>query len=164
MCSSDLHVFARDEGSGAIDTPDKVLTRWEEIKAKERAADGKPAKKKTLLSGIAPTLPALLRAYEIGIRAKSVGFEWDTVSDVVDKIQEEVDEVREVVSGNQPLDHARAEEEMGDLLFTIVNLARKLGVEPESALRKTNDKFIRRFSRMEQHLAATGREIGRAHV
>ena len=88
------HVFARDETTAAIDTPDKVVTRWEEIKAQERGPGNTAAKKKTLLSGIPATLPALLRAYEIGIRAKSVGFEWDKVTDVMDKIQEEVDELR----------------------------------------------------------------------
>src|SRR5437588_10782503 len=75
------HVFARDEGHAAIDTADKVVTKWEEIKAQER---GGAKKGKTLLSGIPVTLPALLRAYEIGIRAKSVGFEWEKVSDVMD--------------------------------------------------------------------------------
>src|SRR5438105_569466 len=107
------HVFARDESSAAIDTADKVVTRWEEIKAQER---GGAKKEKTLLSGIAMTLPALLRAYEIGIRAKSVGFEWDKVSDVMDKIQEEVDELREVLdaggatlSGSPDIERARAE-------------------------------------------------------
>ena len=104
-------------------------------------------------------MPALLRAYEIGIRAKSVGFEWDTVSDVVDKIQEEVDEVREVVSGDQPLDHARAEEEMGDLLFTVAHLSRQLGIEPETALRKANDKFTKRFTTMETAVEASGRKM-----
>src|SRR5689334_24238411 len=89
------HVFKRDEGEPPIDSPDKVITRWEQIKAEER---GGATKKKTLLSGLPSTLPALLRAYEIGIRAKSVGFDWQNVSDVVDKIQEEVDELREAVN------------------------------------------------------------------
>src|SRR5215831_15871123 len=109
------HVFARAEGEPPIDSPDKVVTRWEEIKSKER---GGSAKKKTLLGGIPVTLPALLRAYEIGIRAKAVGFDWEKTSDVVDKIQEEVNELREVVveTGGAALDRERAEEEMGDLL------------------------------------------------
>lgn len=146
------HVFARQDSDAAIDTPDKVVTRWEEIKAQERGADNS-IKKKTLLSGIAPTLPALLRAYEIGIRAKSVGFDWQNVSDVVDKIQEEVDELRQAV------DRDHAEEEMGDLLFTIAHLSRQLGIEPETALRKANDKFTRRFGSMESAVAASGRKM-----
>ena len=152
------HVFARDDGEPAIESADKVVTRWEEIKAKER---GGSAKKKTLLSGIPVTLPALLRAYEIGIRAKSVGFDWEKTSDVVDKIQEEVDELREVVAalGGGPIDRERAEEEMGDLLFTIAHLSRQLGIEPETALRKANDKFTRRFESMESAIETSGKKM-----
>ncbi len=157
------HVFARDEGHAAIDTADKVVTRWEEIKAQERGGAKKP---KTLLSGVPVTLPALLRAYEIGIRAKSVGFEWNKVSDVMDKIQEEVDELREVLdsagatlSGPPDIDRARAEDEMGDLLFTMAHLSRQLGIEPETALRKANDKFTKRFGIMEAAVETSGRRM-----
>jgi MazG family protein len=156
------HVFARDSGEPALDSADKVVTRWEQIKAAER---GGAAKKKTLLSGVPKTMPALLRAYEIGIRAKAVGFDWAKVSDVVDKIQEEVDELREVVAdgaatlSGSPLDRDRAEEEMGDLLFTIAHLSRHLGIEPETALRKANDKFTTRFESMESAVGASGRKM-----
>src|SRR5712691_3662911 len=88
------HVFKRDEGEAALHSAGQVRTRWEEVKAQER---GKSPKPKTLLSGLAPALPALLRAYHIGTRAASVGFDWTTPGDIVDKIQEEVDELREVV-------------------------------------------------------------------
>jgi MazG family protein len=131
-----------------------VRTRWEEIKAQERESSEKP---KTLLSGIAPALPALLRAYHIGVRAASVGFDWTTADAIVDKIQEEVDELREVVESGAASDRTRAEEEMGDLLFSIANLSRKLGIEPETALRKANDKFTRRFGTLEQTISASGR-------
>jgi MazG family protein len=151
------HVFARTAGDEAIDSADKVVTRWEEIKAKERGpVNG--VKKKTLLSGIPVTLPALLRAYEIGIRAKSVGFDWEKTSDVVDKIQEEVDELREVVIDG-PIDRERAEEEMGDLLFTIAHLSRQLGIEPETALRKANDKFTKRFDAMQTEIETSGKTM-----
>ena len=126
------HVFAKD-GEAPLDSAGQVRTRWEEIKAQERGGSATP---KTLLSGIAPALPALLRAYHIGTRAASVGFEWSTTRDVVAKIQEEVDELREVVEAPGPVDQARAEEEMGDLLFSIAQLSRRLGIEPETALRK----------------------------
>src|SRR5262245_44758534 len=89
------HVFKRDAGEPALDRPDQVKGRWEEIKAQERAASGEPAGK-TLLGGIARALPSLLRAYHIGTRAASVGFDWARTEDVVEKIQEEVDELREV--------------------------------------------------------------------
>src|SRR5207244_11267310 len=133
-----------------------VRTRWGEIKAQERGASPKP---KTLLSGIAPALPALLRAYHIGVRAASVGFDWTTPGDIVDKIQEEVDELREVVGADGAIDHQRAEEEMGDLLFSIANLSRKLGIEPETALRKANEKFTGRFTAMESAIAGSGRTM-----
>src|SRR5215212_1275549 len=95
------HVFAREAELAPIDTAGQVRTRWEEIKAQERSAG---AKEQTLLSGIAPALPALLRAFHIGMRAASVGFEWSTTGDVVAKIQEEVDEVREVVEAAGAMD------------------------------------------------------------
>jgi MazG family protein len=137
------HVFARDAGEPALDSAGQVRTRWEEIKAQERGGSAAP---KTLLSGIAPALPALLRAYHIGTRAASVGFEWSTTQDVVAKIQEEVDQ-------------ERAEEEMGDLLFSIAQLSRRLGIEPETALRKADDKFTKRFNRLEQAVTASGRAM-----
>src|SRR5262245_5320424 len=135
------HVFGRDQGEPALDTANQVRTRWEEIKSQERGGGKGP---RTLLSGIPATLPALLRADHIGARAASVGFDWARAEDVVDKMREEVEEVR-----GARLDPARAEEEVGDLLFAIANLARKLGVESESALRKANDKFSARFTAME---------------
>jgi MazG family protein len=150
------HVFARSVGEAALGSGDEVRVRWEEIKARERGGSEKP---KTLLSGIAPTLPALLRAYHIGVRAASVGFDWADTSQVMDKIQEEVDELREVLDAPGAMDHARAEDEMGDLLFSIAHLSRQLGIEPETALRKANDKFSRRFTSMEQAVGHSGRAM-----
>lgn len=147
------HVFKRDEGEPALETAGQVKVKWEEVKAQERGGQQKP---KTLLSGIPPALPALLRAYQIGMRAYSVGFDWDKPADVIEKIREEVEEVAEVVASNATLDHERAEEEMGDLLFSIAHLSRRLGIEPETALRKANDKFTRRFTAMETRISARG--------
>lgn len=159
------HVFARDQGEPKLDSAGQVRTRWEEIKAEEKKARatsdaGSQAAARGVLSGIAPTLPALLRAFHIGTRAASVGFDWDDASGCMAKIQEEVDELREVVSslGTKP-DAARAEEEMGDLLFAIASLSRKLGIEPETALRKANDKFTGRFSAMEDTIERSGRAM-----
>jgi MazG family protein len=154
------HVFARGTEGAAVDSADRVRTRWEEIKAQERSAST-AEKPKTLLSGIAPVLPALLRAFHIGTRAASVGFDWAGAGDVVAKIQEEVNELREVVDAGAggPTDHDRAEEEMGDLLFAIANLARKLNIEPETALRKANDKFTRRFGALERSVTSSGRAM-----
>ena len=96
---------------------------------------------RTTLGGVPTTLPALLRAYEIGVRAAAVGFDWERAVDVVAKIEEEVAELRETIESGGPALRERAEEEMGDLLFAIANLSRKLGIEPESALRQADEKF-----------------------
>src|SRR5258708_35877213 len=160
------HVFARDEEKATIDSAGAVRVRWEEIKAQERSKKGstgssgsKGSPTTGLLSGIAPALPALLRAFHIGTRAASVGFEWSTTRDVVAKIQEEVDELREVVETAGPVDQTRAEEEMGDLLFSIAQLSRRLGIEPETALRKADDKFTKRFAKLEQSVTDSGRAM-----
>ena len=150
------HVFARAAGEPPLEAAEQVRTRWEAIKAQERGARAEP---NTLLGGLPAALPALVRAYQIGMRAASVGFDWTRPGDVVDKMQEEVRELREVVSGGAPIDRDRAEEEMGDLLFAIANLSRKLGIEPETALRKANGKFIGRFTAMERGIAASGRAM-----
>jgi MazG family protein len=150
------HVFGREEGEAALETASQVRVRWEEVKAQERGGEPTP---RTLLSGIPAALPALLRAYQIGSRAHAVGFDWQRPADVVGKIREEVDEVAEVVQGTAAVDAGRAEEEIGDLLFAIANLSRQLGVEPEAALRKANDKFTRRFTRMEAQIADSGRRM-----
>jgi ATP diphosphatase len=133
-----------------------VVEKWEDLKAKER--DDAHAGAKTILSGVPRTLPALLRAYELSSRAAAVGFDWVKPADVVEKIEEEVRELREITDA-QPADAPRLEEEMGDLLFSIVNLSRKLGIEPEAALRVANEKFQARFEGMERQIRGQGRSM-----
>ena len=153
------HVFARQNEDEAI-TTDQVIERWETMKARERALEGRdPARPGTTLSGVPKTLPSLLRAYEISARAAAVGFDWARPEDVLDKIEEEVAEVRHEVESGATGDLSRAEEEMGDLLFAIANLSRRLGIEPEAALRRANDKFTRRFDEVEQAFALRGRSL-----
>ena len=153
------HVFARERGDKAI-TTGQVIERWETMKARERVAAGDTATRPTTtLSGVPKTLPSLLRAYEISSRAAAVGFDWTRPADVLDKIDEEVAEVRREVESGATGDLSRAEEEMGDLLFAIVNLSRKLGIEPEAALRRANDKFTGRFDALEHAFAARGRAL-----
>jgi MazG family protein len=154
------HVFSPDgrplaEGGPSL-TPTEVVEKWEDLKAKERETTN--AVEKSALSGIPRTLPSLLRAYELSSRAAAVGFDWVQAADVVQKIDEEVAELREMVA-ESPRDPARVEEEMGDLLFSIVNLARKLGIEPEAALRVANDKFQRRFEGIERSAALRGENL-----
>ncbi len=108
------------------------------------------------------TLPSLLRAYEISARAAAVGFDWAKPDDVLDKIEEEVAEVRHEVESGATGDLSRAEEEMGDLLFAIANLSRKLGIEPEAALRRANEKFTTRFDEVERVFVEQGRSLPEA--
>jgi MazG family protein len=144
------HVFQREDGDETI-TSEQVIEKWETLKARERAAaDSAPQRGKTTLSGVPKTLPSLLRAYEISARAAAVGFDWAKPTDVLDKIDEEVAEVRREVESGATGHLSRAEDEMGDLLFAIANLSRKLGIEPEAALRRANEKFTRRFDAVEQ--------------
>ena len=137
------HIFA----DGVADTPAEVMTRWDAIKRTEK-------ERASVLDGIAPTLPALAYAEKISRRAVSVGFEWETVDDVWDKVHEEIGELRATGNGTP-----EAEDELGDLLFTVVNVGRKMGIDPEQALRMACGKFIRRFSEMERSAAEEGREL-----
>ena len=141
------HVFG-DEAAKMDGTAQKA--RWEDIKAGERKAKAQHG----VLDDVPVGLPALTRAVKLTKRAARVGFDWPSTDQVFDKLHEEVAELRaEIAAGD--LDKARAE--MGDLLFVVANLARKLGVEPEDALRATNAKFIRRFGFIEAELARDGR-------
>jgi nucleoside triphosphate diphosphatase len=156
------HVFARSDDETPL-TSDQVVEKWEMLKAREREASGLPAKKqKTTLGGVPKTLPSLLRAYEISARAAAVGFDWARADDVLDKIDEEVAEVRREVESGATGHMSRAEEEMGDLLFAIANLSRKLGVEPEAALRRANEKFTARFDAMEKAFVSRGGSLSSA--
>jgi len=155
------HVFARDTDDGAPLTSQQVIEKWETMKARERSERAEPGGKppNTTLSGVPKTLPSLLRAYEISARAAAVGFDWARPADVIDKIEEEVAEVRHEVESGATGDLSRAEEEMGDLLFAIANLSRKLGIEPEAALRRANDKFTKRFDAMERAFLERGQSF-----
>jgi MazG family protein len=135
-----------------VRTPAKVKEQWEQIKSREQAAIGARTR---VLSGVPRSMPALLRAHEVGRRVAAVGFDWSRPVDVVEKIDEDVRELREALAESP----ARAAEELGDLLFSIANLARKLGIEPESALRAANDKFTKRFEALEGAFERRGRSV-----
>lgn len=145
------HIFG--DGSSTASTPGEVLEQWEQIKAREQQDAGE---RRSILRGVPKAMPSLLRAHEIGSRVAAVGFDWARTDDVVAKIEEEVAEVRRAVETEGPV---RTEEEIGDLLFAMANLARRLGVEPESALRKANEKFSARFEAVERALEARGRSV-----
>ena len=147
MVARHPHVFGEEsrDKSAAQQTED-----WERIKAVERAGRDEGG----VLDGVALGLPALLRAVKLQKRAASVGFDWPDAGPVLDKI---IEETRELVEARDTLTPDAVEDEMGDLLFVLANLARHLGVNPETALRRTNAKFERRFNGMERVLQAQGR-------
>jgi nucleoside triphosphate diphosphatase len=152
------HVFGEDSVATAADQ----TGRWEAIKAAERRAkaDGAEAAS-SALDGVPIGLPAMTRAVKLTARAARVGFDWPSTAEVLDKLREETAELEvEITAG----DRAKAREEIGDLLFVVANLARKLDVEPEDALRAANAKFARRFHHIEARLAEDGRSAAQSDL
>lgn len=144
------HIFGEVEAKDAA----TVLKNWEEIKREEKRTSGVETKDASLLGDIPRSMPAMLEAGKLGSRAAKVGFDWPDPEGLFTKLSEEIDELSEELRGT---DKAAIEEELGDLLFTAVNLARHLKVDPEQALRGANAKFRRRFEAMES--AAGGHEV-----
>ncbi|AYG43887.1 nucleoside triphosphate pyrophosphohydrolase [Pseudomonas sp. Leaf58] len=153
------HVFPTGELYAPVDTPSlseaQVKSRWEEIKAEERAEKSQP-EQLSLLDDVPAALPALSRAAKLQKRAATVGFDWPAALPVLDKVREELDEVLQAMADG---DADALEDEVGDLLFAVVNLARHLKHDPENALRRANRKFERRFRFIEQALRDSGRPI-----
>lgn len=153
------HVFPTGELYAPVDTPSlseaQVKSRWEEIKAEERAEKNTP-EQLSLLDDVPSALPALSRAAKLQKRAATVGFDWPAALPVLDKVREELDEVLQAMADG---DVDALEDEVGDLLFAAVNLARHLKHDPENALRRANRKFERRFRFIEQALRDSGRPI-----
>lgn len=151
MLSRHPHVFGTEE----LKTPEEVIERWQEHKKRE----GKLAE--SILEGVPSSLPALLRAEKIQKRASRVGFDWQEAGDAVKKLEEEVSELKRALirrkKGGKNKNALR--EEMGDILFSFVNISRLLGISPEDALRKTTGKFIRRFRYIERKAKKSGRRL-----
>lgn len=160
------HVFG-EKGDGAL-TPDQVYSNWEQIKKSERQQAGRS---ESVLDGVPKTLPALLRAFQIQARASRVGFDWpqngDGVHQVMDKVKEEIEELTEAYGtrekrageADQAAMQRHLEDEMGDVLFSLVNLARFLKVNPEDAMRRATDRFADRFHFIEAEASRTGRAL-----
>ncbi len=146
MISRHPHVF----GDAEYKTPEEVLVQWEAQKKKE----GK--QRDSILEGVPKTLPALLQAHRLQDRVARVGFDWERIDDVLAKLDEEVKEFKMAVQ--QKKEH-EIEDELGDILFMIVNISRFIGVNPEDALRKTISKFISRFRHIEMSAASLGRKL-----
>jgi len=141
------HVF----GDVRVSSPEEALSNWEAIKRAEKGDE-----RESILDGIPASLPSLLRARKLQSRASRVGFDWGSPEEVLPKVREELEELEGVIGSG---DIRKIEEERGDLLFAVVNLARLLRVEPEEALRKANEKFIRRFKEMERRVKSQGRDL-----
>ncbi|MBI2683460.1 MAG: nucleoside triphosphate pyrophosphohydrolase [Acidobacteriales bacterium] len=169
------HVF----GDVKADTPKEVLRNWEALKKEEKKKRGEEEQAKSVLSGVSSSMPALLEAHKISSRAANVGFDWPNIEGLFEKLEEEIRELRDEVkqypapgpsphtrgiagsSGQKAPEalRARMEDEVGDLLFVLVNIARYLSLDPESALRKTNRKFRRRFQEVEANVHAGGKSL-----
>lgn len=157
------HVF----GEVKARTAEEALKSWNSVKEQER--ESKPVQADSILEGTADTLPATLEAHELGVRVAEVGFDWPNAAAVLDKVQEEIDELRrELHSADDKPDEtshptgarrAKREEELGDLLFSLSQLARHLGTDPESCLRRGNQKFRRRFQALEREIARHDRKL-----
>ena len=150
------HVFGEVHAGNA----DEALKSWLKVKDQERAsaAQGK-SNGQSLMDGIAPALPATLAAYELGMRAAEVGFDWKNAEEVLQKIEEEIREIRRELNQTSGNRSARLEEEVGDLLFAAANLARFLRFDPETCLRRANQKFMHRFQALEKAMAMRGKNL-----
>ncbi len=143
------HVFGEKE----LETAQDVLNNWDELKKEQRAASGKAEKPKdSILEDVPSSFPALLEGQKLTKKAAKVKFDWENIGQIFDKLTEETDELKSAIETGENID-----EEIGDLLFVVVNLARKLDVDAETALKKTNRKFRQRFKFIEQTLKENGK-------
>jgi tetrapyrrole methylase family protein/MazG family protein len=142
------HVFKE----GELNTPDQVVKQWEEIKRNEK----NQANQKSILDNIPKNLPSLLRAQKLQKKAAKEGFDWDQISDVFDKLDEEIVEFKEAVLKKKSAD---IQNEIGDMIFIITNIAKCYKIDAEEALRSTNNKFIKRFQYIEQKIKAKGKTL-----
>jgi len=143
------HVF----GERKLSEAEEVISQWQKIKEKEAQAKGKSS---SVLGDLPKNLPALQRAFRLGERASRVGFDWESAEDLFPKLQEEMAELSEAVERQEK---EEIFEELGDLLFTVANLSRKLGINPEEALKAANEKFERRFRELESRLRTQGKDL-----
>ena len=147
------HVF----GDKRDISPDDVKGLWAEIKAQEKAARGASESEGRLLAGVPVALPGLTRAVKLQSKAATVGFDWNDARLVLDKIREETAEIEAALEARES---AAIQDEIGDLLFAVANLARHVGADPEAAIRGTNQKFLRRFAYIESAIGRSGRKLG----
>jgi XTP/dITP diphosphohydrolase len=145
-----IHRHPHIYGDVKVENEDDVKRNWEQLKLKEGQG------KKTILSGVPNSLPAIVKALRIQEKVKHVGFEWENKEQVWEKVEEEIGELKAEIEANH---QAKMEQEFGDVLFSMINYARFLNIDPETALEKTNKKFKHRFERMEQYANAHGLDL-----
>ncbi|HKV41181.1 MAG TPA: nucleoside triphosphate pyrophosphohydrolase [Blastocatellia bacterium] len=145
------HVFGEEKAETASD----VLRSWEAIKATEVAQKRKGQPSESMLDSVSKSLPAVMEAFQMTTKVSRVGFDWPDASPVMDKLDEEVAELKQAVGATDP-EHNEISGEIGDILFVLVNVARKLGIDPEAALKSSNRKFRRRFKYIEDRLNERG--------
>jgi len=154
LCEKLIHRHPHIYGDVKVKDEHDVKRNWEKIKLKEGVPSGKE-ESKSALGGVPVSLPAVIKAYRIQEKARGVGFDWEKPEQVLDKVHEELAELKVEVKQN-----GKIEEEFGDLLFSLINYARFIGVNPEDALEKTNRKFIKRFQYLEKESAKDGKQMG----
>lgn len=148
ICEKLINRHPHIYGDTKVDGADQVIKNWESIKLKEG--------KNSVLEGVPKSLPALVKAFRIQEKAAGVGFEWDNAKDVLDKVKEEITEFNQEVEDQN---HDKMEDEFGDVIFSLINYARYLKINPESALERTNKKFIKRFKYIEESAKNEGKVI-----
>ena len=150
LCDKLIYRHPHVYGEAVAASAGAVVERWEELKQQEKGGN------KTVLSGVPASLPTLIKAYRIQDKARGVGFDWEQPEDVWMKVDEELRELREAITSGSAED---SEAELGDFLFSVINVARKYGINPDNALERTNAKFIRRFGYVEAKAKETGRSL-----
>ncbi|WP_416867610.1 MAG: nucleoside triphosphate pyrophosphohydrolase [Imperialibacter sp.] len=155
LCEKLINRHPHIYGDVKAENEEVVKQNWEKIKLKEKG-------NKSVLGGVPKTLPALVKAIRIQDKARGVGFDWEEKQQVWEKVEEEMQEFKEEfnVSGEKEIDREKAQAEFGDLLFSLVNYARFIDIDPEEALERTNKKFIKRFQYLEQESAKEGKSLG----
>ena len=148
LCEKLIRRHPHIYGDVKVENEEQVKQNWEKLKMKEG--------RKSVMGGVPESLPALIKAWRIQDKAKQVGFEWDNIEDVWKKVEEELTEFKEVA---KEADADKMEDEFGDILFSLVNYSRFLNIDPETALERTNQKFLKRFRYIEEVAAAQGKQL-----
>ena len=153
VCDKLIHRHPHIYGDVKAETEEEVKANWEKLKLEEGSQS---SEKKSVLKGVPKSMPSLVKAVRIQDKVKGVGFDWDNKEQVWEKVQEEIDEFKSEVDA---ANHQNMEQEFGDLMFSLINYARFIGINPEDALEKTNKKFVNRFKKMESAINNEGKEL-----